>query len=97
MAAARPLGCDRLPRRPGSRRGFYAEIRRYWPGLRDDALQPAYSGVRPSSAGRAVPRRIFVVQGPVHGIAGLVNLFGIRSPGLTAPGAIADEVLASIG
>ena len=72
---------------------FDAEIRRYWPGLRDGSLAPAYSGVRPKIffAGRAVAD--FVVSGPsTHGIPGLVNLFGIESPGLTASLAIADAV-----
>ncbi len=72
---------------------FYAAIRRYWPGLADGALSPAYSGVRPKLAGPAVPADDFMLQGPAtHGIGGLVNLFGIESPGLTASLAIADEV-----
>lgn len=74
--------------------GFYAEIRRYWPELRDGALQPAYSGVRPKLGGPGSPAADFVVQGPqVHGVNGLVNLFGIESPGLTSCLALADEVL----
>ena len=77
---------------------FYAEIRRYWPDLRDGALQPAYSGVRPKLGGPGAAAADFVLQGPVeHGIAGLVNLFGIESPGLTASLAIADEVLRRLG
>ncbi len=71
---------------------FEAAIRAYWPGLPRDALQPAYSGVRPKLdlPGEAD----FVVQGPAeHGVRGLVNLFGIESPGLTASLALADEVL----
>ncbi len=77
--------------------GFYAQIRRYWPDLRDGALQSAYSGVRPKLGGPGSAAADFVVQGPAtHGVAGLVNLFGIESPGLTACLAIADEVLASI-
>jgi L-2-hydroxyglutarate oxidase LhgO len=72
---------------------FYAAIRRYWPGLPDAALAPAYSGVRPKLSGPGDPAADFMLQGPeVHGIAGLVNLFGIESPGLTASLAIADEV-----
>jgi predicted nucleic acid-binding protein len=64
---------------------FYAEIRRYWPGLPDAALAPAYAGIRPKIAGRSEPPADFLIQGPAqHGIAGLVNLFGIESPGLTA-------------
>ena len=79
---------------PSRADGFYAEIRRYWPDLRDGALQPAYSGVRPKLGGPGTPAADFVVQGPeVHGVPGLVNLFGIESPGLTACLALADEVL----
>ena len=73
---------------------FEAEIRRYWPGLPVGALQADYSGVRPKlqSAGHAA--HDFVLQGPAqHGVAGLMNLFGIESPGLTASLAIADEVV----
>jgi L-2-hydroxyglutarate oxidase LhgO len=73
---------------------FYAEIRRYWPALPDGVLQPAYSGVRPKLGGPQAPASDFVLQGPAeHGIAGLMNLYGIESPGLTASLAIADEVL----
>ncbi|MFT3665128.1 NAD(P)/FAD-dependent oxidoreductase [Piscinibacter sp.] len=83
---------------PARAEGFYAEIRRYWPDLRDGALQPAYSGVRPKLGGPGSAAADFVVQGPAaHGVAGLVNLFGIESPGLTSCLALADEVLRSIG
>lgn len=72
---------------------FYAAIRRYWPGLPDGALQPAYTGIRPKISGPGEPAADFRIDGPAeHGIAGLVNLFGIESPGLTAALAIADEV-----
>ncbi|MDJ0389426.1 NAD(P)/FAD-dependent oxidoreductase [Roseomonas sp. E05] len=72
---------------------FYAAIRRYWPGLPEGALQPGYSGIRPKIVGPKQAAQDFVVQGPaVHGIAGLVNLFGIESPGLTASLALADHV-----
>jgi L-2-hydroxyglutarate oxidase LhgO len=72
---------------------FYAAIRRYWPGLPDAALAPAYSGVRPKLSGPGDPPADFLLQGPeAHGLAGLVNLFGIESPGLTASLAIADAV-----
>ena len=76
------------------RRGeaFYAAVRRYWPGLRDGALQPGYAGIRPKISGPSEPAADFVVQGPeAHGIPGLVNLYGIESPGLTASLALADE------
>ncbi len=73
--------------------GFYAEIRRYWPGLADGALQPAYSGIRPKIVGPESPTADFVLAGPQqHGLPGLVNLFGIESPGLTSCLAIADQV-----
>ena len=73
---------------------FYAAIRRYWPALQDGSLAPAYSGVRPKLQGPGAPVRDFMLQGPeAHGVAGLINLFGIESPGLTASLAIADEAL----
>ena len=72
---------------------FYPAIRRYWPELPDAALRPAYAGVRPKLAGPEAPVADFAVQGPgEHGIARLVNLFGIESPGLTAALAIAETV-----
>lgn len=72
---------------------FYAAIRRYWPALQDDALVPGYTGIRPKLWGKAQPDQDFMIQGPAeHGVAGLVNLFGIESPGLTSCLAIADHV-----
>jgi len=77
---------------------FYAEIRRYYPALADGALQPDYAGIRPKITGPGEPPADFVIQGPRdHGVPGLVNLFGIESPGLTASLAIADHVTALIG
>lgn len=79
------------PRRADS---FYAAVRKYWPGLKDGALQPGYAGIRPKIVPKGAPGQDFVVQGPqTHGIPGLVNLFGIESPGLTASLAIADHVV----
>ena len=73
---------------------FETDIRRYWPGLPAGALQPAYSGVRPKLQGPGSAPQDFMLQGPAeHGVPGLVNLFGIESPGLTASLALADEVL----
>jgi L-2-hydroxyglutarate oxidase LhgO len=73
---------------------FYDEIRRYWPGLADGALQPAYAGIRPKLSGPGQPAADFIVQGPAdHGVGPIVNLFGIESPGLTASLAIADHVV----
>ncbi|MEO7641561.1 MAG: NAD(P)/FAD-dependent oxidoreductase [Ramlibacter sp.] len=78
--------------------GFYAEVRRYWPGLPDGALQPSYSGVRPKIYGPGEPAPDFRIDGPaLHGIPGLVNLFGIESPGLTSALAISEQVLNEIG
>jgi L-2-hydroxyglutarate oxidase LhgO len=77
---------------------FYAAIRRYWPGLPDGALSPGYSGIRPKTAGPGAPAPDFQVQGPrEHGVPGLVNLFGIESPGLTASLALAAMALEEVG
>jgi L-2-hydroxyglutarate oxidase LhgO len=74
--------------------GFYAAIRRYWPGLPDHALQPGYAGMRPKISGPHEPAADFRIDGPArHGQPGLVNLFGIESPGLTASLAIAEQVV----
>ena len=78
---------------PGRAERFYAAIRRYWPGLPDGALAPGYAGIRPKISGPGEPAADFVIQGPAeHGVAGLVHLFGIESPGLTASLALADDV-----
>ncbi len=77
------------------RRGdaFYAAIRRYWPGLPDGALTADYSGCRPKLSGRGEPAADFRIDGPEsHGVAGLVSLFGVESPGLTSSLAIAADV-----
>lgn len=72
---------------------FYTAIRRYYPGLKDGALQPGYTGIRPKIHGPGEPAPDFVIQGPRdHGVPGLVNLYGIESPGLTSSLAIADYV-----
>ncbi|UCH73254.1 MAG: NAD(P)/FAD-dependent oxidoreductase [Rhodospirillales bacterium] len=74
---------------------FYAAIRRYWPELPDGALEPGYAGIRPKLGPPGAPPQDFIVQGPGdHGVPGLVNLYGIESPGLTASLAIADLVTA---
>jgi L-2-hydroxyglutarate oxidase LhgO len=86
---------DRLDYSVDPRRadGFYAAVRRYWPGLKDGALQPGYAGIRPKIVPAGAPAQDFVIQGPrTHGVAGLINLFGIESPGLTASLALADRV-----
>jgi L-2-hydroxyglutarate oxidase LhgO len=78
--------------------GFYAEVRRYWPALPDGALQPSYSGVRPKIYGPGESAPDFRIDGPeAHGVHGLVNLFGIESPGLTSSLAIGEHVLTLLG
>ena len=82
---------------PRRAQAFYAAIRRYWPALPDGALAPAYCGIRPKIAGPGAPAADFVIQGPrEHGVPGLVNLFAIESPGLTASLALADHVAACL-
>jgi len=77
---------------------FYAAIRRYWPGLADGALTPAYAGIRPKPHVPGAPTCDFIVHGPrQHGVAGLVCLYGIESPGLTASLAVADYVAGLLG
>ncbi|MFO1293892.1 MAG: NAD(P)/FAD-dependent oxidoreductase [Rubrivivax sp.] len=82
---------------PARAEAFYAEVRRYWPGLPDGALVPAYSGVRPKLAAAGAPAADFRIDGPQeHGVPGVVHLFGIESPGLTASLAIAERVTAIV-
>jgi L-2-hydroxyglutarate oxidase LhgO len=84
------INYDVDPRRADS---FYAAIRAYWPDLPDQALQPAYAGIRPKLSGPGEPAADFLIQGAAaHGVRGLVNLFGMESPGLTASLAIAQRV-----
>lgn len=82
---------------PARADGFYAAIRCYWPDLRDGALRPDYAGIRPKLAVPAGQDADFLIQDArTHGVPGLVNLYGIESPGLTACLAIADEVMARL-
>ena len=82
---------------PRRAEGFYEAIRRYWPELADGQLHPAYAGIRPALAKSGGPTVDFMIQGPDrHGVKGLINLYGIESPGLTASLAIADHVAASL-
>jgi L-2-hydroxyglutarate oxidase LhgO len=81
------------------RRGdkFYAAIRTYWPGLPDGALQPGYAGIRPKIQAPDEAAKDYMIEGPAeHGVNGLVNLFGIESPGLTSSLAIAEDVVARL-
>jgi L-2-hydroxyglutarate oxidase LhgO len=78
---------------PARAQGFEAAIRTWWPDLPTGRLSPAYAAVRPKLSGPGEPAADFRIDGPaVHGVPGLVNLFGIESPGLTASLALADEV-----
>jgi len=82
---------------PGRADSFYQSVRRYWPDLPDGSLSPGYAGIRPKLRGPEAGKYIddFLIQGPKHhGVAGLVNLFGIESPGLTSSLAIAEDVRA---
>ncbi len=84
---------------PQRGQSFYAAVRQYWPDLQDGSLSPAYSGIRPKFVPAGAPAADFLFSGPgQHGVPGLLNLFGIESPGLTACLAIAQhsrEILAS--
>ena len=84
---------DELVVDPARGDAFYAEVRRYWPALKDGSLIPGYAGIRPKISGRGAPAADFRIDGPeTHGVPGLVNLFGIESPGLTSSLAIARHV-----
>jgi L-2-hydroxyglutarate oxidase LhgO len=80
---------------PARAASFYARIRTYWPGLPDGTLVPDYAGIRPKLTGPGEPAADFMIEGPAeHGMAGLVSLFGIESPGLTSSLPLADDVVA---
>ena len=82
---------------PERAKAFYASIRRYWPGLPDNSLQPDYAGVRPKLTGPGEPAADFMIERPAHhGLPGLVHMFGIESPGLTSSLSLADEVVAQL-
>jgi L-2-hydroxyglutarate oxidase LhgO len=84
---------DDLEVNPARGDAFYAEVRKYWPALQDGALVAGYAGMRPKISAPSEPAADFVIQGPsAHGVAGLVNLFGIESPGLTSSLAIGQRV-----
>jgi L-2-hydroxyglutarate oxidase LhgO len=77
---------------------FYGAIRHYYPALKDGDLQPGYTGIRPKITPKGEPAADFLIAGPrEHGVAGMVNLFGIESPGLTSSLAIADHVARLLG
>jgi L-2-hydroxyglutarate oxidase LhgO len=78
---------------PAAAAGFYPYVRRFWPGLPDGALAVDYAGIRPKLHGPGEPQPDFRIDGPqVHGLPGLIALFGIESPGLTSSLAIGEEV-----
>ena len=82
---------------PSRAASFYARIRTYWPGLPDGSLVPDYAGIRPKLTGPGEPAADFMLEAPDdHGMAGLVNLFGIESPGLTSSLPLADDVMAML-
>jgi L-2-hydroxyglutarate oxidase LhgO len=82
---------------PERAKSFYASIRRYWPGLPDNSLQPDYAGVRPKLTGPGEPAADFMIDGPAqHGLPGLMHMFGIESPGLTSSLSLADAVVAQL-
>ncbi|MGV3634735.1 MAG: NAD(P)/FAD-dependent oxidoreductase [Pseudorhodoplanes sp.] len=82
---------------PARAASFYARIRTYWPGLPDNSLMPDYAGIRPKLTGPGEPAADFMIEGPsAHGMTGLVNLFGIESPGLTSSLPLADEVMGAL-
>ena len=86
-------GPDDLVVDPARGAAFEAEVRKYWPALPAGALVPGYAGIRPKIQAPGAPASDFVIQGPAeHGCSGLVNLFGIESPGLTSALAIAEVV-----
>jgi len=83
---------------PAAADGFARYIRKFWPALPDGALTPDYAGIRPKLHGPDEPQPDFRLDGAdVHGLAGLVALFGIESPGLTSSLAIGEEVAARLG
>jgi L-2-hydroxyglutarate oxidase LhgO len=82
---------------PARAESFYARIRSYWPGLPDGTLTPDYAGIRPKLSGRGEPQADFMIDGPSqHGLTGLINLFGIESPGLTSSLSLAEDVVAQL-
>jgi len=79
---------------PDRAASFYTAVRQYYPGLADGSLVPAYAGIRPKVQAPGAPVADFIIDGPeAHGVPGLVNLFGMESPGLTASLTIGDYVI----
>jgi len=83
---------------PSRAAAFYVAVRTFWPDLPDGTLAPDYAGIRPKLTGPGEPPADFVIDAPPdHGVARLVHLFGIESPGLTAALSLAEEVVAKLG
>jgi L-2-hydroxyglutarate oxidase LhgO len=83
---------------PARAQHFYQVIRHYWPGLPEDSLRPGYAGIRPKLSNPGGAATDFLIQGEqAHGVRGLVNLYGIESPGLTSALAIAEQVAGALG
>jgi L-2-hydroxyglutarate oxidase LhgO len=77
---------------------FYGAIRRYWPKMPDGTLAPDYAGIRPKLTGQGEPQADFLIDAPAqHGVPGLVQMFGIESPGLTSSLSLGDEVASYLG
>ena len=82
---------------PARAEDFYGYVRKFWPGLPDGSLSPDYAGIRPKLHGPGEPQPDFRIDGQeVHGMEGLVCLFGIESPGLTSSLAIGEAVAAKL-
>jgi L-2-hydroxyglutarate oxidase LhgO len=80
---------------PGRAQAFYDYVRHFWPGLPDGALSPDYAGIRPKLHGPGEPQPDFRIDGEErHGLPGMIALFGIESPGLTASLAVGETVAA---
>jgi L-2-hydroxyglutarate oxidase LhgO len=82
---------------PARAQSFYESIRRYWPSLPENSLQPDYAGIRPKLTGPGEAAADFMIEGPAqHGLPGLVHLFGIESPGLTSALSLAGDVVSRL-
>lgn len=82
---------------PQRAEAFYAAIREYWPDIPQHCLQPGYAGIRPKLVGPDAPAADFLIEGPAqHATAGLINLLGIESPGLTSSLALGEQVAAMV-
>jgi L-2-hydroxyglutarate oxidase LhgO len=82
---------------PARAPSFYQYVRKYWPGLPDNSLIPDYAGIRPKITRQGEPAADFLIDRPQdHGLPGLVQMFGIESPGLTSSLSLAEYVVDSL-